>query len=188
MSIVKEFFGVEWKKFILPVLLIILFVVVINSFYSLGSVMDKYGCEMVSLVREQITNVKQNNTFAINQTANKMKSLSENIQKDMKKFQNIEPVFNFLKMLDPIIPVPCEFMDGNFCRFYINESTYNCLTSLKTNEGTGLTQPKIVEYKRASIITFGLNGLLLFTEGYLISSLILFIYRKIIKNRPPTSP
>ena len=181
----RDFLKPEWKKFILPIILIILFFVVINAFYTSGSVMDKYGCEAVSLIQEQQANIKQNNTLAINQTVSRMRFLSQNIQNDMRQIQNIEPIFNFVKTIDPFIPVPCEAMQGNVCEFYINKDTYNCFINLKSEKTTGiniLAEPEINEYRVVSLPYLGLNVLLVFIEGYLISLIILFVYQKIKKK------
>lgn len=186
---IKEFIKPEWKKFILPIVFIIFFLILINTFYFWGSVVDKYGCELISLEEEYIINIKQNNTLTINQSINKIESLPSAYQ--------IYPIFIFLQTIDPIIPVPCGFfIRGNIiCEYYITEDTYSCIKNKgleieKTLGSLGSLIFKLSfpmfnvtsEYKKASIITQTLNILLLFIEGYLISSVILFAYRRLRKR------
>lgn len=190
---VKEFLKPEWKKFILPIVLTIIFFFTTSVFYSLGSIMDKYGCEMVLLIEEQLTNMEKNDTLAFNQTAEKGRLLFQNMQTDTEQiqvhFESIEPVIHSISTIDPIFPVPCETISeiqGNVCEFYMSEETYNCFESF-VSEDSGVMmdifgETEKIEYKKASAITLGLNVLLLFVEGYLISSAILFIYRKIRKK------
>ena len=173
---IKELLKPEWKKFILPVAFIILFFVAINSFYYVGSSFDKYGCDQVSLSKELQSNLRENNTLAYNQTWNKLRSLSENWSYEIMHTRNVRIISDFVKMIDPIIPVPCEFGVGAgvICEIYMNEETYNCFNS----QGDATMFPFEPKYKKASAVTFGFNVLLLFAEGYLISSVVLFAYRE----------
>lgn len=196
---IREVLEPEWKKFILPLVLIILFSFVINTFYSISSITNKYGCEIVSLVQEQNDNIKQNNTLAFNETVKKSISLIQRMQNDAdylelnknekKNKVFFEPVYSFLNVIDPALPVPCELQNTRFCEYYVNKQTYDCtIRMIGQNETGGLNQAVIFEkipmkdYTKSSIINLGSNVLLLFVEGYLVSSLILFAYRKIRKK------
>ena len=149
---------------------------------------------MVSLIQKGQTYTRENNTLAAEQTLNSFKSLSENMQKGIKPVQDLQPLFSFLMTMDPPMPVPCEFTIGDICEFYMNEETNDCFMSLRSGNIGGLfgffAEPKITEYRGTSFVSFGANIFVLFVEGYLLSSVILFAYRRIRKSqtaRPPTS-
>jgi hypothetical protein len=188
----KEFLRLDWKKFILPVIFIILFAIVINSFYLLGSVLDKYTCESVSLAKELQNYREQNDTLAIGQFISKNEPFFQNMQNEYehlaKAIGTMQPIINFVKIMDPVIPMPCEGTEGYYCEFYSGKDTYNCFQNvvsgdwLNENVFGSLFHTEIKEYKKASFVTFGLNTLLLFIEGYLVSCFIFWIYYKIKKK------
>ena len=79
-----DFFKLNWKKFILPVILIIIFLVVINALRISGSIGDKYDCQVVTLIQKNIDNAQKNDTAAVNQVDSEMKLLAQNKQKEVK--------------------------------------------------------------------------------------------------------
>lgn len=180
---IGSFLRPEWKKFILPIVFIILFIVMISSFYYTASVLDKYGCEVASLYERLDTYREQNDTSGITQTVDALESLSQNYKNDMKITEGVGPVLSIVLAIDPIVPVPCEFMVSGLtltpCQFYASEETYNCMKGSIGGTISVFAEPEIKEYKGVSVATLGLNVLLLFVEGYLISAVVLFIYRKI---------
>ncbi len=178
---IKEFLKPEWKKFVLPVIFVTLFLVAINAFYSYGSVIDKHGCETISLYKELQDNINKNDTVVINQTMAKWLAMSQNMERDILRFEVIVPVFTFLNTIDPVFTLPCEVIGSN-CEFYINEDTYKCFFGMKDNN-TFLSLAEPPEYKKASIATFSLNILILFAEGYLLSAVVLFGWRRTKKTR-----
>ncbi len=209
---IKEFLKPELKKIILPLALIFFFSIIISNFYHYGHVEDKYDCELISLGNEyhllqdkRQENIKKNDTIAINQSTNDMKvtlqKLSNNLQKMSEEkysliinIKDIKPVVWLIKSLDPILPVSCSLTVDDFCedptnschesimspidncRHYYSKNTHDCLYS---NADFVLFAE---EYRKISINILILNIILLFIEGYLISSMVLFAYRK-VKNK-----
>lgn len=173
---IEKFLKPEWKKLILPIAFIILLAVTIDSFYYLGSVTDKYGCNLVFLFEDYQNAFEENNSLVMNQTYTIMTYMFENMTSEINRIQNVMFISSFVMAIDPITPVPCEFISGNGCEFYTNEETYNCFKNLTAEPG--FLPFNEAGYKKASLVTLGLNFLLLFIEGYLISSVILFAYRK----------
>jgi hypothetical protein len=174
-----DFFKLNWKKFILPVILIIIFLVVINALRISGSIGDKYDCQVVTLIQKNIDNAQKNDTAAVNQVDSEMKLLAQNKQKEVKHLQYSESISAFVKIINPIVPFPCENLGkSNVCQFYINKETYDCLKKLDIN-GDIFSQPKMSVYKPVSLWIILLNVLLLFIEGYFVSSIIMFFYGKI---------
>lgn len=180
---VKEFLKPEWKKFVLPVVFIVFFLIIVGSFYYIGSVLDKYGCQTASLITEA-SEYGSENELKFNQTFEELGLISQNMQTDLEAVETLFPILNFFLIIDPIFPVPCTFMAGfmhvtGLCEYYISEETYNCFGTVNPDFSSFFEGPKIKEYQPASLTAFGLNILLLFVEGYLISAVVLFIYRKI---------
>ena len=178
---IKDFFKPEWKKFILPIIIIILFLVTIKSFYSIGDVMDKYICKMLYLSQEKQDYLRRDNILAANQTYNqKLLPLYKNLTDDLDKIRDKEPLINFFYTINPVIPMPCRaYLPEKSCKFYINEETYRCRTAAGSYKGTGESP---MPYRKPTLFNFGLNILLLFFEGYIISSIILGIFRKLPKS------
>jgi len=174
-----DFLKPEVKKFILPIILIILFLVVINALRISGSIGDKYDCQIVALIQKNVVNMQQNNTDVIDQVNSEMKLLSQNKQKEIKPLQYSNSISAFVKIIDPIIPFPCEDLGkSNICSFYINKDTYDCLKNIDFS-GNIFSQPKMSVYKPLPLWIILLNVLLLFIEGYLVSSIVIFFYGKI---------
>jgi ABC-type multidrug transport system fused ATPase/permease subunit len=196
----------ERKKFVLPAIFIIVFLFMASApAYSWGPALDKYACEYLSLWQEATTNAEKNDTYALNKTLEKMSALSGNWQKENEK-QGLTMTLPlqyfsaaFLKTINPVTPVPCEYSAGgsmiynpsmanDFCVFYISRDSYDCTEGLRKLLSpvkipvniTGQTEQteRKEEYRQASAVTLGANILILFAEGYLLSSVILFIYRK----------
>lgn len=181
-----EFLKPDWKKFILPIVLIIIYFFLIGYFSRIGDVMDAYTCERIS-IREKIIDAVQNNESAeaymeeSRIQMEKWRLASENLDVD-----NIIGLYNLMKFIDPFIPSPCEFTASNYCVHYSSQETFDCITNFVkvTDEPSGLIAIpiNIEEYRRGSFFTHIPNFLILIMEGYLISALVILFYKK-IKNR-----
>jgi len=171
-----DFLKLDWKKFILPIILIIIFLVVINALRASGSIEDKYDCQVVTLIQKNVANINSNDTVAISQVNSEMKLLSQDKQKEIKPLQYSNSISAFVKIIDPIIPLPCEELGkSNICKFYINKDTYDCIKNIDFS-GNVFSQPKMSVYKPLSLWIVILNVLILFIEGYFVSSIIFFFY------------
>ncbi|MCD6215533.1 MAG: hypothetical protein B6U68_01965 [Candidatus Aenigmarchaeota archaeon ex4484_14] len=183
----KELLRPEWKKFILPIIFVILFLFTVSTFYSVASVMDKYVCDIASLFQQQEDSFKQKDMTALNQTVEKMDSLREEMTNELKNIDKLEePISLSLRAIisiDPFFPTSCSYVTTDFCKFYISEKTYNCSRDIASKSFRLLPiELKLKEYQRVSLAILGLHGLILFLEGYLISAVVLFSYRKLRKK------
>lgn len=184
---IKEFLKPEWKKFILPIVFILLFLVVVNFFYySIVPTFYEYHCKIAYLDKKMELATEQNDTLAIKQLLEDMLYLQEDTFRSMREPASVFYFCSalFIGAINPI-SMPCEmiydYVPADFCEFYMREDTYNCLKTLNVT-----TIPKTISdrvYKKASITQFVLNVLILFVEGYLISSVILFFYRRVKRRR-----
>lgn len=184
----KEFLRPEWKKFILPIILIAIFIFVINYLFFLGSTFDKYICQLTSLVNNLQTLRENNQTLAYNQTLDEARSLVKSLQNDVTSRGGNTKLFldsvKTIKTIDPFVPVPCEIMPSHLCQYYLNKESYDCIINANVSSPfIILGTPNIPEYNKVSFITIGLNILFLFVEGYLISCLIALGYNKFKKKK-----
>lgn len=187
----KEFLKPEWKKFILPIALIVLFLVMIVSFHLYSSVMNKYFCGTISLFQELEATMKQNDSLAYERAFNKTVAspfFTEGQNYD-ELVRGAAYISIFIRTIDPFMSLPCEykydyynFLVNDFCEYYINKETYNCCASLPESSNISCFDTA-KPYKGVSLVTQGLNVLLLFLEGYLISCVALFAYRKVGKKK-----
>ncbi len=194
---IKAFLRPEWKKMILPLIFILIFMFLIYSSYTIASIGDDYICEYCEFtdIIYDIHNIDQNDTLTINQTVTKIENLSNNFKQDIEKKEIISTYglifIGPMMIINPIYPGPCELGDSllntDFCVYYTSEESYNCLDDLSEKiEKFSENSPIIMmisfpEYKQLSIFNIVANLIFLFIEGYLISSIILLIYRKLDK-------
>jgi len=192
----KEFLKPEWKKIILPSILILIFIILIKFSYDTASLFDKYLCEIFSVAKQKQVYIEQNNTKALEDIEIRLENLSNNFRIEVEKNRLLKladeefffHAFMNMKKINPLLPFPCEhnIVDLRYkhCRFYINEETYDCLANFTSPKNIifGFYKKEMREYKKVSFFDISLNILILFIEGYLISCLILFCYRKIIRR------
>jgi len=187
---IREFLRPEWRKLILPAVFIILFLVLISIFYSFVPVQNEYGCDYALVIREMNSYYDENRTdeATIEQIEIKYRALRD------KMFGGLDlggyfPIYITILTLDPFIPLPCEYPEYTafsltkyFCEHYFNKETFNCYYNT-TPSIFGIDEQKAalsMGYKGPSFTSVVINILILFIEGYLISSVILLLlpYRK----------
>ena len=189
---IKEFLKPDWKKLILPFILIILYIYIVAFSSRVGQLMDTYMCDSFSLNRK-ITEAYQNNETdkidqykeEMNYLSGKMRTASENLDID-----NIVVIYNFMKFINPVMPLPCELESTNFCAHYASKETYDCFVDFEdylkgpsASVTAGLLSPTaMVEYRKSTFFTHVFSIIVLIIEGYLVSALVVFLYKK-IKNR-----
>ncbi|MBI4163824.1 MAG: hypothetical protein HY512_03100 [Candidatus Aenigmarchaeota archaeon] len=185
----KHFFKPTWKKFIIPLVLILLLLVLVSNFNAIGTFLDKYSCESEALYSEYDQYKKTNNTEGLNQTEVQIKELGQRMVRDAPQ-GGIVPIISLytVGVIDPLVPFPCLMIEGEspFCQFYVNETTHACMvksienTKLEDFNNTALRDIKfsIRPYINPSATILIVNIIVLIIEGYLISVLIQFIYTK----------
>ena len=180
----KGFFDFEWKKTILPAILIILFIISLISFYNLGQDLNKTSCKLPELLIQLQENKRNNDSVAFNQTYKELDELSKNYTEDIQSFQKNLPIIYIFQYTDPFTPLPCEYnIKSIFCRYYINQESYNCEKEIYPKPlYADLTEAVIKDYKRISIWVILLNVLYILIFGYLLSCPIFYLFSK-IKNK-----
>src|SRR3989338_8083894 len=58
---IRHFLKPHWKKFILPLIFGILFLILVSNFQALGAFLDKYTCESEVLYSQLDQNKRENN-------------------------------------------------------------------------------------------------------------------------------
>lgn len=180
---VKEFFKPELKKFIIPLIFFVIFVLLLNTFYSFGKFTDEITCEMSQNVIKVEEYRRNNDTESLQ----KMEAVFEGYNKNTdfnsirETIQISYPFIKFLSIMDPFLPVPCELIADKNCRYYSSRQSYDCLTRMQ--EETGLNSIISVEskqYTKISVLNIIINSIILIIVGYIISSIMLFTLRKFI--------
>ena len=152
---------------------------------SIVAVFDKYTCQITDLSKQYIIADKENKTDAIKKINETSETITKGMIEELNKIQAIgirESAF-ILSTIDPLTPLPCELSQSPFCSTYINKKSYGCLADL-ANFSKGNIQNrtiaeniKIREYSEPTVPII-YNSIILFAEGYLISAVLLGLYRK----------
>ncbi|GEM_PF-2604826 len=187
----KYFLKPHWKKFILPLVFVILFLILVSSFQSLGTFLDKYSCKTETLYKQLDQSKKDNNTQAENQTKKEITDLLVKMQQDAPQGGIVQLVSLYtIGLINPLVPFPCLMISGEsgFCQFYVNETTHNCMVEsiknikLEDFNNTALKNIRfeVKPYTQSSTPIFIASIVILIVEGYLISVLvqIVFVRRK----------
>ena len=193
----KHFLKPHWKKFILPIIFVILFLVLVGNFQALGTFLDKYTCDSEALYTQLDQHRRANNTEGINATTNQIKGLIQKMQQDAPQ-SNLIPIISLytIGVINPLIPFPCLMISGEsgFCQFYVNQTTHACMvqsinnTKIEDFNNTALQNIRFETkpYTPISTPIFAVNIIVLIVEGYLISVLIQIVYTK-QKNKKPVA-
>ncbi len=182
---IKEFLKPEWKKFVLSIILIMSYLVLLSNFYSYGAAIDTFIQEQESFSQELKSAQEQNNTLLIEQLNKRGLELRKSINPAMLNLEKIEFIYVFIEKIDPFLNVPCELVRKSSCEHYGNKKTYDSSVALMsiTSDFNIFEKPDIIEYRKASVFTALFNVVILFIEGYLLSSIILFIFRILKKTK-----
>ena len=183
---IKKFLKPELKKFVLPGLLIIIFLMEIYTFQSIGNAGNGIWCNYLELVNLNNISEKPSN---YNQTL-----LELNRSFDMyneKRASSPIYLFNFITLINPTNPVPCEgdfiiYIYGYYCENYISKESFSCLKEFiifqnpSANVSGGMDK---MIYKQFSLIAVAANMIILFLEGYLASCVAAYTWRKFAKRK-----
>jgi len=180
----KEFIRPEWKKFVIPAVMILFFLNTIFSFYQSEGVLDKYGCRITSSIQTLNLARAQNNTELFNSTRIIARELQYNLTSEgntsLIRFEDsLWPAERLFILINPLTPFPCEFVFTSHCRHYTTEETYNCFSSLNL---TGLYSAFSTEIKPYTPLDFWIilvSAIILLVEGYVFSAIILWAFREL---------
>ncbi|MFH1785497.1 MAG: hypothetical protein ABH842_03630 [Candidatus Micrarchaeota archaeon] len=182
-----DFLKSELRKFILPTIMLITFVFVLNDFYVFGSLQDSYMCDVkeyamaVELMMDnKFCHEIESGTIAYGdvtieeQTKHRFELAIERAI-EMSGYWNDKELTELMLLIDPFLPVPCEYMNTPFCEHYMTEKSYDC--AISTNN----------QYRPASVLAIIISATLLLIEGYLVSCVVfgfLNLIKKPEKKRP----
>jgi len=193
----KEFLKPEWKKFALPLALLVLFFFLENAYGAFGSAEDNVYCPASQFMKNMEVAKSQNDTVGMQKIIDNARPLQKDFTEFMQNAEKIKSntiVDGALRMADPFLPSPCELSIRRPCIFYMNETSYNCIreaASVTSNVpefalglvgGFGDSDNNLPSYKTLSYNDVIFNALFLATEGYLISCLIFLAYTKLRKQ------
>jgi hypothetical protein len=195
-QLLHEFLRFEWKKMIIPIILIAIMLFFMNYFYAFGSIADRYICDTFDLMEQSMEYRQQNNTESLLaveqeliQNTLDMRNETEKIRGGVSQSQ-MYYLFQVFYYIDPFFPLSCEFiiMDMNsfrwsFCQAYISEKTYECSNEFIERDRGATTffgQSNLMKYQGFNIGVFILNIAYLTVIGYIISCFVVFPLRKLL--------
>ncbi len=142
MKGIVEFFRPELKKFILPTILLLVFLFLLNEFYQFGNEGDRYFCDFKSYINAlelerdsefcNVGNMFMKNDGSVEieeQTQKKFDQAVEGIRNITNSWNGTpkDLATRMMVGIDPVFPVPCEFQYTPFCEFYISNASYGCM-------------------------------------------------------------
>ncbi|MBT3720674.1 hypothetical protein HN789_02195 [archaeon] len=181
----KEFLKPNWKKFLLPIFLIVCFFVLVKYYFYYAIIVDEHTPTLINFIDEIEEYRKLNDSRSMNKTGKNIENyVTQNkIKEKFSKLQDIEFLAVFLPMINPFMPQPCEFRFSTFCKYYIDETTYNLIESRGSFAGASLFDYEKKEYVQISYFDIFFNTIILFAEGYLFSCLVIHILHFFKKPR-----
>jgi hypothetical protein len=187
----REVFRPDWKKMIIPIILLIIYAVLVNHFFQFGAFEDKYVCQMVSLNKEYLVYRYNNQTDVRGYVLNveKQNSLKQEIQDELSRTSVPNALFLIVETVDPLLPAPCESANQTrayTCRYYSSKETQDCIADIavfinggNSSDSDQTVRPAYVNVAYGDIVA---NAILIFAEGYIIS-VVLFIAIGLSKDR-----
>jgi hypothetical protein len=187
----KDAFRPEWKKLVIPIILLVIYAILVNHFYQFGSLEDKYVCQLASLNEDYVVYRLSNQTSVLgyNNTVEKLGNLRSEIGDEISRISVPNVLFLIVETVDPLIPAPCESANQTgayVCKYYSSKETQDCLADIAVfmngGNATGVEQSSRPAYEKVSYFDVGFNSILIFLEGYIISCLLALGY-KLSKRR-----
>lgn len=175
----KEFISPSWKKFILPIIILVLSIGIFFISLNLVSEIGDQVCKIIDF-QEEIQEIRKiGDEELLNQKIN------EFVDKRYKEYFQFKIGFIFISNkilvgIDPLYPAPCSLGVGNFCNYYSSQKHYDCINILVKDMPIVGTNTK--GYNSINYLWLILNWVLLFIIWYLISCIIFLLYHK-VKNR-----
>ena len=178
---IKDFLKPEWKKFIIPAVLIGLFFYLLSFFYYWGSIEDGLICELLPVALKNYEAGKINDTKALEETQKRIEALFE--EKVWSKqwpdyyYSTGLPLTYLMVKINPFTPLPCSLQEHNTivlqCVSYSNSETRDCMnTWIDRIYDKEDIDKEYRELNPPSIIQLLANILYLFSLGYLLSCLM----------------
>ena len=176
MKGMKHILSLEWKKFVLPIILLVMFAYSISSFFVVGAILDNHTPEIVLFLTDLVEETDEQN-LTIGEVVKKVQDFFEPISNELEQFRSTVGITALLKTIDPLLPVPCELSDSPYCRYYMSKEFYDGLYSAQVTRVLLVTTVPPDKFVQTSAGDYTLNAVILIIEGYIISAIILGIYR-----------
>lgn len=135
-EIIKDFLKPDWRKLILPVVFIVLFMYTLSFFHAMGLIGDKYNCEHLRLLAELNEADLRNDMEAFNETLHRLWLIEDQFSAELTAVMHSNreinvPVFITISVIDPILPVP-RLLQGSWdypkpSVDYMSIETYDCM-------------------------------------------------------------
>lgn len=188
----KGFLEIEWKKFILPIFLIILFGYQVYAYFSIAHFTDDTSCYLVKQKELMDNYYQQNNTKLFEKTISETESTLAELNEEFNTKIVEEVPFLLISSVSkiyPFFPISCEveFNPNKNCRYYSSKESYDCMlefvnSAITDSQILSIFNTSLPEYKKVSTSVIVLHFILIFIWGYLISAIILFAFRSIRKK------
>lgn len=173
----ETFLGFEWKKIILPIILMILFGYQLFLFYSIADLNNNFICNAREFIEKGQTYKEQNNTELLNKLDKEWQQITREFSSGMNNLMGSEITFISTSIIDPFFPIPCSLKNTEYCKYYITEKTFDCANFKLSPFAHKLFKTKIPKYEPVSIYLLVFHFILLGVVGYLLSAIFLWILR-----------
>lgn len=182
---IKEFLKPEISKFIVPIILLLAFTFFVYSFDNILKKIETLPCESLTLMKELDAARKNNDTEKITEVGQKETKLMEkyNLENFKLPFSQGNIFYKLITKIDLMFPLPCEILPEKNCKNYNNKESFEC--TIESRKYNPFSEIDIIEvqnnYNPLTIFDIIINIFVLFFEGYLLSCLIIWFYRKVKK-------
>jgi hypothetical protein len=176
---IKQLLKPEWKKILLPAIFLLLFAYLIINFAGIGAAIDNHAVDTVQFLDVLLAQTQsQNLTFS--EILERVNTFFQPLREEIARHTGPEVMttLNFIRTLDPFLPVPCETTRSPSCRYYIQKPNYELLYSRGIPQLLLAVAAPPELFSHPTPFDYTVNVALLIVEGYLISCIIFFIYRK----------
>jgi hypothetical protein len=150
----------DWKAFILPALVLLIYIIIIKQFYTLGALQDEYLCNATSI--------------------DSLQSVTDGrLGLDVERQRPY--IYRAVNLANAWMPWPCGYFQTTSCRTYASEESIACLDNRKASSDQSLTDNLSSSSlgKPVSPLIIAMHGILFALEAFILSWIILVSVRYI---------
>ncbi|MFA5993106.1 MAG: hypothetical protein WC796_05360 [Candidatus Pacearchaeota archaeon] len=183
----KAFFRPTKAKFILPIILVVLTILLFLATKDLNSKVGDYSCKILE-IKDTIRGYEtQGNIISLNDAKFRSDEMTNELLRDLEnnklQFAVVNIYNQYVNQFNPIYPADCSFSGLRpLCGSYSSQEDYDCAKRLFADSDVkilGIFKTEMPEYKKPSSIILILSLIYLFIISYLISCVIAFVYRSL---------
>ena len=176
----REFLKPSWKKFIFPVIILIL---LISIFFITKLVVPKFA-DLMCKTNEYMEEARKIKIENSSDKTEKLKVVEEKIKNELNNLPKVSMGIalwgnQLIKRGDPLYPAPCLIINDNYCSSYLIEEENECLNFVEDKLIDSLLNTNKSEYKSMNYLFLFLNWTLFLVLAYLISCFVSYVYHKI---------